>query len=175
MKELPLIFQLCLSVHKFPVSSWIVGLVRFQCLERYLIFVSNMLSCCQKESVLEKIWPTLRNNILWNASAEDMVIHCGVRRRRSPGLRWCQCLPLQWKAFRLHRVIIWLEEGSRLGLPGVSGCRLAEGALSSPWICQAKDAFMVIFRCLPWSVDCSILSFCRFCFLHGLLLPLNCT
>lgn len=145
------------------------------------------LLCCivvkKKKIILEEIQEILhaltpRNSIPWNASTEDMGICCGVTRRQDEGQASqsasASALSSE-KALGLQGVIIWLEAGSRLSLPRMSGCWLAEGALSSPWICRAKEAFMVIFRCLPWSVDCSVLSFCRFCFLHGLLLPLNYT
>lgn len=137
------------------------------------------------------IWRLFRNSLLvltdyqWQrppkrphrAHGQPRVIHYGVTGRdyEAQGSDGASPCLFSEKAFRLHRVLIWPQNGRRLNLPGMSGCWLADAALSSPWICWAKDAFIVIFQCLPWSVDCSILSFCRFCFLHGLLLPLNCT
>lgn len=166
------------------MSSWIVYWVKFQQIERDLICLYSVVLLSKRQIILEEIQKILHgltpgNSIPWNASTEDMGICCGVTRRHDEG-QASQSASASTrlgseKALGLLRVIIWLEAGSRLSLPRMSGCWLAEGALSSPWICWAKEAFMVIFRCLPWSVDCSVLSFCRFCFLHGLLLPLNCT
>lgn len=158
--------------------------VYWKCIERYLICLYYVVLLSKRKIILEEIQKILHgltpgNSIPWNASTEDMGICCGITRRHDEG-QASQSTSASAslgseKALSLHGVIIWLEAGSWLSLPRMSGCWLAEGALSSPWICQAKEAFMVIFRCLPWSVDCSVLSFCRFCFLHGLLLPLNCT
>ena len=145
----------------------------------------------KKENDQHFIWRLFRNFFPWTnwlpvttglkcphrAHGQPWVIHYGITRGDYEAQGWdgaSSCL-FSEKALKFHRVLIWPQNGRQLSLPGMSGCWLADIALSSPWVCWVKDAFIVIFQCLPWSVDCSILSFCRFCFLHGLLLPLNCT
>lgn len=83
--------------------------------------------------------------------ASHGVIHYGVTGRdyEAQDCDGASSCLFSEKALKFHRVLIWPQNGRQLSLPGMSGCWLADIALSSPWVCWVKDAFIVIFQCLP--------------------------